>query len=470
MERYIVGDNIVGYTTLDLNEDHEELKDGSILVVILKEEKVNLHRYYREIKKDIIDGHKVILVSSADDEKFRVLATMMASLGRYDIYLVTDSEVMTAGYLETVEERHPDYIEVQNYIGGDVVAYDKITEMLMTIENLIDDADEVTLKNFIEENRTSLDSMTVALDRMKKDADLTNSKELVEIVDKLNEKIKKAEEDMVDIKEKEKEAIAEKNKISEDIKVAVAEKEALMNKVEALEEQLQSGTPVISYYNEVNLAYTQHSIQRVLYFKELSYVPHVMSLINSIHAFLTKARKLNVKFVIYDSSTELYEPYVANNIKIINGKNYTVNKPMLTGKNSCLIAEPNPVITNDLLTVDGGFDVLIIYDRMHRYENILTGSNVTRILVTSSARELEAVRKKLNITVSDMILTVKGSSIYNNKELTNKENIVDIEEIPDYSKGTESAKVSGYAKIRCSSGERLFDKIFKTSHIDALYK
>lgn len=191
MERYIVGDNIVGYTTLDLNEDHEELKDGSILVVILKEEKVNLHRYYTEIKKDIIDGHKVILVSAADDEKFRVLATMMASLGRYDIYLVTDSEVMTAGYLETVEERHPDYIEVQNYIGGDVVAYDKITEMLMTLENLIDDADEVTLKNFIEENRTSLDSMTVALDRMKKDADLTNSKELVDIVDKLNEKIKK---------------------------------------------------------------------------------------------------------------------------------------------------------------------------------------------------------------------------------------------------------------------------------------
>lgn len=469
MNKYMVGNNIIGYDRVEIeNWDFEGIKD-SILIVSMGGEKVNLPKYYTCVKKMIAHGNKVILVSLEDDEQFKVLASLMASLGKYDIYKVEDRDTITAGYIEMLEERNPDYIETQSYIGADIASYANITEIIMTMENMIDDGHIQELKYYIEANKPAIDSMVATIDYLKKEADLSNSKMLVDRVEKLNNSIKEASENMDKAVKEKEEAVRLKDEAENAVNQAKAEKQALMSRVESLEEQAQNGTPAISFYSTVNMAYIKHKIQRVLYFKELSNVPYTMSMINSIYELLTNSRKLNVKFVIYDNSTEMYEQYVNNNMKIINSKNYSVNKPMLTGKQSCLVAEPNPAITNDLLQVPDGFDVLIIYDKMHRYEDLVTGNNVTRIIVSASGKELEAARKKLSITVSDMILTTKNSSIYENTELTNRENIVDIEDIEGYSQQTDSAKVAKYAKMTTSRGDKLLGKIFKVSNIATLF-
>lgn len=468
MGKYMVGSSIVGYNSINMETD-TNIKD-SIVVIVMNDSNINVPLYYTFVRKAIENGNKVVLVTTEKTEQFNIIAALMASMGRYDIYSVSDRDVITASYIETVEDRKPSYMEVQQFIGGDIMAYSKVSEIIMTLENMVDDGRIEDIKQYIEKNKESIDCMASAIDTMKKYADMTNSEELVKEIKRLEYEVGGLNDKIIEAQDSEKEAIKRKDELEEQIKQSKAEKEALMSRAEALEEQVQSGTPIISYYNEVNLAYTKHKIQRVLYFKELSYVPHTMSMINSMYELLTNSRKMNVKFVIYDNTTEIYEPYIDNNIKIINSKNYTINKPMLVGKASCLIAEPNPAITNDLLTVPDGYDVLIIYDRMHRYENIITGNNVTRIIVSSSSKEFEASRKKLGISVGDMILTSRNSGIHSNKELKNFSNIIDIDEIPDYNQQTQSAKVAKYVKMQCTSGERLLAKIFKVSNIEAMFR
>lgn len=469
MEKYMVGNSIIGYNTIEASNDYSNVSD-SIIVVVLDERQIDVPKYYKFIKRSIENGNKIVVVSTEKSEQFSIMAALMVSLGHYDVYTVSDRDVITAGYLEAIEKRKPTYMEVQQFIGGEIAAYSSVTELLMTMQNMIDDCDLNGLKSYIEDNRETIEHVVRAIDIMRKYAELTNSAELVDNINELKGKVQELDVQIVDLKTGEKNAVEEKIAAEEEAKQLKAEKTALMNRVENLEEQVHSGTPVISYYNEVNLAYTKHKIQRVLYFKEISYVPHTMSMINSMYELLTNSCKMRVKFVIYDNSTEIYEPYIESNIKIINSKNYTVNKPMLVGKNSCLIAEPNPAITNDLLTVPDGYDILIIYDRMHRYENIIVGNNVTRIIVSSSSKELQAIKKKINITVSDMVLTTRNSSIHLDKDIASFGNIIDIEEIENYSKNTDSAKVSKYAKMQCSSGDRLFQKIFSVSNIEAMLR
>lgn len=467
MNKYIIGTNIIGYDNLKLEENLDNIAE-SVVVIILDGKTIDIPLYYIQIKK-LLSKNKVILITTEKNEQFSILAALMASVNRYDIYCVTDRDIITAGYLEVIEGRSPDYLEIQQYIGADITAYDRVTEIIMHIANMIDDGDLDKLKKYIEDNKESIDSIVMAIDTMKKYADLTNGKELISEVETLKEEVSNLNEAIVEYKKEKETAMDSSKLLQQQLDETYAEKQALMNKIEMMEDQLQSGTPVINYYSEVNMTYIKHKIQRVLYFKEISEVLHTMSLINSIYELLTNSRKMNIKFVMYDSSTEIYEPYIDNNIKIINSKNYAINKPMLVGKPPCLISEPNPAITNDLLTVPDGYDVLIIYDKMHRYENILSGNNVTRIVVTSSSKELESTRKKLMLDVGDMILTTPNSDIHRREDLINKDNIISIEEINGYNQLTQSAKVARYVKMVCPDGSRITEKIFKVSNISAMF-
>lgn len=467
MNKYIIGTNIIGYDNLRLDENIDDIAN-SIIVIILDGKNIDIPLYYVQIKK-LLKENKVILIATERSEQFNIIATLMASLNRYDIYCVSDRDIITAGYLEIIEGRNPDYLEVEQYVDANITAYDKVTEIIMHISNMIDDGDLCKLKCYIEDNKESIDSIVMAIDTMKKYADLTNGKELISKIESLNKEVDSLNEKVVEYKKEKETATDNSKKIKQQLDETYAEKQALMNKIEMMEDQIQSGAPTISYYSEVNMTYIKHKIQRVLYFKEISEVHHTMSLINSIYELLTNSRKMNIKFVIYDSSTEIYEPYIDNNIKIINSKNYAINKPMLVGKPPCLISEPNPAITNDLLTVPDGFDVLIIYDKMHRYENILSGNNVTRIIVTSSSKELESIRKKLMLDVGDMILTTPNSDIHKKEDLINKNNIISIEEISGYNQLTQSAKVARYVKMVCPDGNRVTEKIFKASNISAMF-
>lgn len=467
MEKYIIGINVIGYETINV-WDKPNIS-GDTIIIVLSEEIESLSSMYTYVKDTIIRKNNVILIGVEKTQQFSVLATLMVSLGVNNVYIVDDVDNITIAYLEAVEKRNPTYVEVAQYIGGEIIAYNKIVEVLMQIENIIADCKIDTLVSYVNDNYETIDNMTVALDFMKKQADLTNSAELIEQINTISRQLKETSENLdvtkADIEQYIKKDAENTNAVSK----LESDKKELMNKINMLEEQLKAGTSVMTYYNEINLSYIKHKIQRVLYFKELTYVIGTASLVSAIETLLGGARKMRVKTVIYDNATDIYETYVDRGIKVIGSSNMSANREALTGKSTCVITEPNQAITNEIVTAPDGFDILIVYDKMRKYTDVISGNNVTKIYVTPSRAEIESLRKKIDITISDMILTKSNSDIYKIEDIPNKKNIFNIVNVDGYSAQTESAKASKYIKMASADNEKIMDKIFRASNISALF-
>ena len=109
-------------------------------------------------------------------------------------------------------------MEVQQFIGGEIAAYSSVTELLMTMQNMIDDYDLNGLKSYIEDNREAIEHVVRAIDVMKKYAELTNSAELVDNINELKGKVQELDVQIVDLKTGEKKAVEEKIAAEEEVK------------------------------------------------------------------------------------------------------------------------------------------------------------------------------------------------------------------------------------------------------------
>lgn len=467
MHKYIVNGNFIGYEEIDLDEN-KDIKN-SLVIFILNDKKIEIVKYYSAIKKFVRGNNKVIVIGTDKDDNFELLASLMVSMDRYDIYLVNEYSDITVNYLETCEEREPDYTEVQNFIGGDITAIDSIVDILFNIESMVYNEDIDTLNKFIRENERTISNMSTAFNRIRKYADIKNSDELVNKVIESSNKIKELEEYR---NEKEEEL----RKITEEKELAYRKLDELKDKNKELKEDIgnlkssiEDGSNVINCFEEINTNIIRCNVQRVLYFKEVSYVNYTASMINALIEVL-KAVNIRVKLVIYDNSTSMFDYYIKQNMMIINTSNYSLNRSTVSGPNSFVLSEPSNTITSDLLTENNDFDVIIIYDKTHTYSNIVSGNIVTRLIVVNSSNEFKAYRDKLKYNrIEDIIITREGSSLMYDKE-TKEGNIIDIRTIQDYRKSTSSSKTSKYNRISTSNGEKLIKKIIDKSNISGLTK
>lgn len=468
MQKYIYNSNIIGYEQIELKEEQVDNITDSCVIIIVEKDEDNKGEVYRSVRKLSKRRNKVTLIGVEKNETFKMIATMLTSIGNNNIYIVEDRDVITVAYLEAIEEREPDFKEVQNFIGGDVTSYAITAEMLMKIENIVEDGDMEQLSEFVQDNRETLMKMSTSIDLMRTTAELTNSEELTGKIEELSKMLEKAEEDLEDARAELERNKSEQSEITDKEKEISEEREELIERVRELEEQVKNGTSVINCYQEITLAYVKHNIKRILYFKELTYVNYVGSFVDKLYSMLVMAHKLNTKLVIYDNNTDMYDKYVSRGITVVNSKNYASTKNTLVGTNTCVISEPNQSITNEMLTSSEDIDVLIIYDKMHRYANVVSANIMTRLFITPSSNELNAVRKKCGLNVNDMIITRQGSSILSMTDLPNKSNIICLKDIPSYAEKTESWRVSMYGRETGHDGVRLFDKIMSVSKINTL--
>jgi len=459
MEKYIIGYSLLGYNNKDVT-DPELLKEQSELIIVLdKESNSNLKDYYKLISCALRMNSKVILIGvEGKTNIFKPLASLMTSYRNYNIYNVISSDMITPTYISKIEDRTPDFNEVQSFIGGDIAAYSDLSMMMFGIENLVKEGNTQGLSVFLEQHMASLESLTSSLDYMKSICELYRTDELTDKINNLEESILRHKDDSARYISKVKELTEENGKISSDLDKLKKDIETLRDKNNQLKEASESASGgIISNFSELNTAFINCKTSNILYFKEVSYVPYMNTLINNLMTIFT-TKKIRVKLLIYDNKTELYQVYKP--LTVVDGKTYLSSKELFIKKTDrFVISEPSQAIINDILTVDPGFDVLIVYDRLKTPKDIVIGNNVTKFFVINSKADFEKLTVGLNIVDESRIITRSDSTF--------SPYALDIPYVDKYKGGTPSAKAAKYMRLTTSiSKKNLVNTICETANIE----
>lgn len=456
MINYIVGCRVFGYTTVDITDECLDNTDVDLVVVLNSNNTDKLSDYYKVISKSIRYGNKVTLINvNADEKIFKPLAALMAAYRCYDIYTVDNISEVTAPYLKIIAEREPDYCEVQSYIGGDVTAYSKITELIYGIENLVQDGDMDGLSDFISKHSSTIENFSITIDYMKSICEVFHVQDIVDKLNKLEDKVSKYKEDydtarkqIVDLQSSKETTENEINKLKERIR-------ELINQNEALKDAADTGT-VIQHFEPCNTSQINCKTKQIVYFKEVTQIPYINSFIDKLIQLWQTGGGLKVKLLIYDNKTEFYESY--SGLTVVNGKVYQSTKNTLIRQTErFVVSEPVQMIINDILTYEPGFDVVVIYDRTKSKKDIVVGNNVAKFYVINSNNDYVKVGAQLGITETKRIITRPLSDI--------ADDVLDIPTIENYSAGSDSAKTVKYSKLMTSKKKPLFMEVTNLSRI-----
>lgn len=441
MERYIINYGVYGYTPVDAKTALEKVtKDDKLYAVVNEDIEGKLHELYTAFKVLLKAGVRIYLIGvEGTSELFKPLASLLILYDRYDIYEVANKEDITPNYLTRIETREPDACEAMHMIDNSIMAYSDISTLLIGIESLVSEGNMGGLSSFIESHLQSIENLSVALDYMSKLADMNNSSELLQTVDKLRAGYNELNTQLEEAEEKAKEVKADKEKLAAKLRDTERELIKIKDSNTELQELVgdSGGIGVVKGYTECNTALIRCKTKIVLYFKEVSYVAYVNSLMLGLLEWL-KMKEITYKMVIYDNQTELLGVYKPLNV--VDGREYVNNKHNLfTRADKFVTVEPAQAILNDILTASPSFDVVVVYDRMRGLKDIVTGNNVAKFYVINSKREYDEVKSSLKITDDTHIITRTDSTF--------APNTLDIPFIDGYKTASDAAKTSKYFKL-----------------------
>lgn len=456
MEKYIINGSLHQYTRLEAGDKEKasEIKDSLVVAIIDKELDDRFVSLYEMIHSLLCNGNRVVLVGITDDNKsFTPIASLLVQYRAYDIYTVTMKSVVSDEWVTKVTSRKADLNEVQNYLGGDLVSYSDLTSLLIGIENIIEEGNLESLKDFVEKYMPTLETLSNTLNHMKKVCDSTNTEELQALIAEYKSKLESVLSD-ADRKVKMIEELREDNqKFQSDVAELRETCSDLKSKLEEAEMAESSGG-VVKTYNTLQVGSINCKVKNIIYFKEISYVPYVNSLVLQLFNVIKTKRKCRIKLLIYDTQTEFYQAY--NPLRVVDGREYIANKSDLLKKvEQFVVSEPNPTILTDILTSD--FEVVIIYDRMRGVKDLIAGNLITKFFILNSNTEYINYKAKLNIIDTSNIITRPGAL---------KDKTLDIPFIDGYSGATPGAKITKYAKLATSHKEPLILTICKKARIE----
>lgn len=460
MNRYIINHNIQGYETVEI--DNKILLNNNNIIVVALDESTNdkLAIYYNSIIDIILSGAKVIILDIAKTSKIRKAIFMVSILYKnYNIYRVDSLGIVDSNYLQAIENREPDIIEVQQFVGGDVAAYSDLSTILFGITQLTNTGDIEGLKVFVEQHIESIENSIELIEYLKRVADSSNSEELISIVNNLKEKIEKSSEEIDRLNSDVRQYKSDNAKLNDKLISMDKELQIANRRASDLTEQLKSNTSarVISTYQELNTSLINCKTTHIIYFKEVSYVKYTNSLVMNMFEMLKKYYKDRVKLLIYDNKVGI--PGIYKGVSIYNSSEYLSNRQkILRDTKKLVVAEPNIVFLDDALTsVDPIFETVIVYDRMGQSNNLIVGNNVTKIVVVNSKSMLNNVKDSLKLNINSIIIS--GDDFGDNS--------IQIGEIDGYKNATDSAKTSKYFKLPIKEGskEMIIPTIFAKARI-----
>ena len=466
MDRYIVNYRVSGYDTIELTTD-KKFNAGDIVVIVAdKEFSLELKEAYKAVTNLLASGVRVIFLDINNEVPYKKLIMMlMATYHRYDMYTLESKIQISENYLHTIEDRDPDIIEVQQYIGGDITAYSDATTMLFGITTLCREGNLEGLKTFVEDHYETIVNSYEVVEYLRRVADKSNSAELLDYLDKLRGEVSKANKDREDMKKEIRQLRTDNQKLAETAEDMKKSANANAKRVSDLESELENSgnKTALTSYKEINTARISCKAKQILYFKEITYARYTNSLVMSLFNFLNEMhnKEKNVKLMIYDSAVGV--PAMYDGLSILSTREYlNARDKIVKSTSKYVISEPNQTYLEDVLRcISPVFDVVIVYDRLHQEQDIVSGNNVTKIFVVNSASNFKVVASRLKITANHLIISSEPLGAGNNSLI--------IPEIADYDTKTGSSKMSKYLKaLSPLSGEKIIHTIVQKAKIPTI--
>ena len=458
MDKYIVGYSLQGYLDLDLNSDSlNEIKDSLVIVVLDEKSNGKLYTYYSAVRSLIVSNNKVILLLIEAKSPIRKqISMLLMSYRNYNIYTLDDRSIIDREYLATIEGREPSEDEVTTFVGSDITAYSEINDILLRLTSKVEESDIDGLREIIESKRDSIEGFVDIIDYMKKVVDNANSGETDKQIKSLKDKISELENSLEDATKQIREAKKEAELALKDQETLKKEAFQAKQKAADLEDRLNSKEPVLTTYTELQTQMIKCNTKVILYFKEVSHISYISSMLIKMCEVLVRLKKLKVKLLIYDNKHSLLSTYKP--IPVIGSNEYMSNKDSVVNKlDKLVIVEANQAIIEDILKAD--WDVVIVYDRLRQASDIVSGNNVFKYWVMNSMSEYKALFQAFKIEERNII---SRPGIF-------AEGIA-ISEIKEYKTHTPSAKLAGWVNM-LNIGEnkgKVFDLIFQRTNISAL--
>ena len=456
MERYIIGKYIDGLELLEMDSDRvKEIEDRVVVVVLGNESNGKLYSYYVMVKGLLMRRNRVILLLDGNVSRIRKqISMLLVSYGGYDIYTVDSLDDIDSKYIDKLEGRVPSKEEVMTFIGADIMAFGELSEIMLKITDSIRGGDIEGLRGVIEDNVDNIENFIDIIDYMKSVVDKVNSGEVDKKVNELKMRVEDLE---VELQGKER-GIQELKKGLEDmVKERDSYKREAINakqKVMTLEGKLTNKEPVIKTYAELQTQQIRCRTKVILYFKEISHISYMASMVTKYMDYLVKVKRVRVKLMVYDNKSSFIGTYKP--IPIIGSNEFMSNRDIVVNKHDKLVVvEANQAIIEDVIMSD--WDIVIVYDRLKQSQDIVSGNNVYKFWVLNSISEYNALNQAYKIDKSKVI-TRPGVF---------PESIA-IQCVQNYKNQTESGKLATYVSM-CNTGSnnnKVFDIISDMANIN----
>lgn len=460
MEKVIVNHSIMGFNRVNI-ECLPKTKD-CVVVVVIDEEDYNLESYYNSVLDAIKRESRVILITKEGGNEIvgKALGCLMALYKCYDIYKVGSLGIVDYGYIDRLLNRKPTYDEIQSFIDPEITSYAEMSTIAIGIDSLVRDGNIEGLKTFLSQHLPSISSFVNTIDYMRKVVETSNGNELVKSLEDLKKSLEDREKKYDEIRKMYEKDKIKFDEVNKELELQSIQLKTALSKAEDLQSMASTGNPIIKSYSEINTSLIKCKAKIVLYFKEVTAVPYINSLVVNLMESI-KLRKLRVKLVVYDVKSNMNAIYKPLNI--VSSTEYMSKRNMLVGTSEkFVVVEPNQIIIDDILKYSANpYDVVIVYDRMKQLNDIVVGNNVTKFFVINSSKDFMEMQSALKIVDKSFIITNSASKI--GKE------VLDIPNIPDYKGLTETAKLSRYNKLMTSiSGKPLIRTITEKARIESI--
>lgn len=460
MSKFIINDAVPGYTPVDIT-DESLFEAGSEVYIVLNESANDkLTIYYNTVKKLLKQGIKVWIILVNDDSKIaRSICNLMATYENYNIYKVESSKIINSSYLASIAEREVTQEEAATYISADLTAFDDMDSLVAGVCDLIKQNDLDGLRVLIEQHYSTVEAFPDVVNYMKQAINTANMGEWQEKLESLRDAINKAQTEVdeanTQLKEKEQ-SINDLESTLKDKNRQLAQNRA---DIEELKSQASSKVPIIRKYSTVSTHQCICKTTNIIYFKEITPIPYINSFVRALQ-YALKAMKKTVKLLVYDSSKATSITYGA--MQQITAADFTSQKdnylsPQLE---TFVVTEPAPNILNDIITsINPIIDVLIVYDRMHQSNDLISGNNVTKFWVLNSSNDFKKAQQSFKIINTEYVITPS-------KRIA--PNVIEIPKIPGYEvESTQQGRTGKYKQvIMPTSNKPLMKTIFTQCNID----
>lgn len=455
-------------------ESYADIERSTFVLLMNSTSNDYLYEWYECIRILCKHSNKIVLIMDKYNKSSirKQICMLMASYSCYNMYEAGVDE-LTDEYINTVCERDASEMEVEEYIGTDILAFDKANEILLKLKEYTVNEDIEGLMDYAESNKEVIVSIPIVVDFLKKVFDShvkgvdVKTAKLQETINKINEEkddaLKKYRDSLVQVKssdEKIKELTNKSDTLEKEVNNLSKQKKELEEQIKTLDsaDDEFSDDAVALKYKALDAAIARPA-KYVIYFKEMAPVSHAMTMIKQLKNFI-KMNDKEVTLAIYERPTEFAAAY--SDMRVISKNRMSKIEEELQSNKSgdpFVLLEPNMSATKHLLQSE--CDILIIFDRLRCKEDLIKGSTVFKFNIVGSERQLRLLEEVNSGKFSP------DSTIVESK---NNSGYLYIPYIDNYDSGTsEVAKTTQYAAAAIVSGgskSTLFDKIFDKCGIE----